>query len=438
MEKKIIFHIDVNSAFLSWESVYRLEERKRLEEESMDFFCGRKETAGLGREVKNKEILDLRTIPAAVGGDISKRRGVILAKSIPAKKYGVRTGESIVEAVRKCPDLLIVPPRHDMYKEKSRSFLNILREYSPNVEQYSIDEAFMDMSGTQLLFGPPLEAAKKIKDRIFNELGFTVNVGVSTNKLLAKMASDFKKPDLVHTLFPEEIEKKMWGLPVSELFFVGRATEKKLNSLGIRKIGELANTDPEILKYHLKKHGEMIWNFANGIDVSLVEREPAEHKGYGNSTTIPFDVTEETTAKMILLSLTETVASRLREKQVKAGQVSVKIRDFELHDCSHQMLLENPTNLTTELHHAACLLFDELWNGTPIRLLGVSTGRIVESREARQYHLFDTTDYEKLEKLDQAVDQIRSRFGMNAIKRASFLNVDEGSPSEENSGKEGR
>lgn len=430
MDRKIIFHIDVNSAFLSWESVYRLEEGKGLEEESVGFAGEKKGTA--------EQILDLRTVPAAVGGDISKRRGVILAKSIPAKKYGVRTGESIVEAVRKCPNLLVVPPRHAMYMEKSRSFMNLLREYSPVVEQYSIDEAFMDMTGTRLLFGSPLEAAKTIKERIYKELGFTVNIGISTNKLLAKMASDFKKPNRIHTLFPEEMETKMWKLPVSELFFVGKATEKKLKVLGIRTIGELANTDPDILKYHLKKHGEIIWNFANGIDVSLVENEPAENKGYGNSTTIAFDVTDETTAKMILLSLTETVASRLREKKVRAEQLSVRIKDFELHDSSHQMLLENPTNLTAELHHAACQLFEELWDGTPIRLLGVSAGRIVENNEARQFRLFDHTDYEKLERLDQAVDEIRGRFGADAIKRASFLKSDERRQGKELSGEADR
>lgn len=430
MDRKIIFHIDVNSAFLSWESVYRLEEGKGLEEESVGFAGEKKGTA--------EQILDLRTVPAAVGGDISKRRGVILAKSIPAKKYGVRTGESIVEAVRKCPNLLVVPPRHAMYMEKSRSFMNLLREYSPVVEQYSIDEAFMDMTGTRLLFGSPLEAAKTIKERIYKELGFTVNIGISTNKLLAKMASDFKKPNRIHTLFPEEMETKMWKLPVSELFFVGKATEKKLKVLGIRTIGELANTDSDILKYHLKKHGEIIWNFANGIDVSLVENEPAENKGYGNSTTIAFDVTDETTAKMILLSLTETVASRLREKKVRAEQLSVRIKDFELHDSSHQMLLENPTNLTAELHHAACQLFEELWDGTPIRLLGVSAGRIVENNEARQFRLFDHTDYEKLERLDQAVDEIRGRFGADAIKRASFLKSDERRQGKELSGEADR
>ena len=197
----IVFHIDVNSAFLSWEAVNRA--KKGMEP-------------------------DLRTIPSAIGGDMAKRHGVILAKSIPAKQYNVRTGESIMEARKKCPNLLIISPNHKLYKKYSNAFMDILREYTPDVEQFSIDEAFMDMTGTQLLFGEPIAAANQIKDRIKKELGFTVNVGISSNKLLAKMASDFQKPDLVHTLFPDEIRTKMWGLPVSDLFFVGRVTTKKL------------------------------------------------------------------------------------------------------------------------------------------------------------------------------------------------------------------
>lgn len=231
MEKRVIFHIDVNSAFLSWEAVYRLKH--------------------LGGE------LDLRMIPSAVGGDISKRHGIILAKSIPAKKYHIQTGEPVTDALKKCPDLCLVPPNYSLYEKNSRAMMEILRDYSPSVEIFSIDEAFIDMTGMESLFGPPVQAAARIKDRIREELGFTVNVGVSSNKLLAKMASDFKKPDLVHTLFPEEIEKKMWGLPVRDLFFVGAATEKKLRNLGIHTVGELARTDPEILRSCLKKQGEV-------------------------------------------------------------------------------------------------------------------------------------------------------------------------------------
>lgn len=399
MRRQIIFHIDVNSAFLSWEAAYRIKH--------------------LGAA------LDLRTIPSAVGGDMSKRRGIILAKSIPAKKYKIQTGEPIVDALRKCPDLTLVPPNYELYEKNSKAFMEILKKYTDKVEQYSIDEAFMDMTGTELLFGAPVVAATAIKDEIYHTLGFTVNVGISDKKLLAKMASDFEKPNLVHTLFSEDIQEKMWHLPVRDLFFVGSASEQKLHSIGIRTIGELANTDVTVLKSLLKKHGEVIWNFANGRDVSLVEPEPAQNKGYGNSTTIAFDVTDAPTAKMVLLSLCETIGRRLRRDQVRIETVSVSIRFHDLSCVSHQSVLEAATNITREIHTAACRLFDELWDGTPIRHLGVHTGRVSKNGASRQLSLFDHTDYERLEKLDSAVDRIREKFGADAILRASFLKQDQ-------------
>ena len=289
------------------------------------------------------------------------------------------------------------------------------------MEQYSIDEAFMNMTGMERLFGPPREVAEKIRERIFKELGFTVNIGISTNKLLAKMASDFKKPNLVHTLFPEEIPEKMWPLPVRELFFVGGSTESSLKRLGIRTIGDLAKTDPELLKSHLKKHGEVIWNFANGRDAGVIETEEAENKNYGNSTTIPFDVTDEGTARIVLLSLAETVGRRLRAGHVKAEGISVTIKNTDLHSVSHQAVFETPTNITEEIYREACRLFEELWDGTAIRLLGISTSRIKEEGCARQMNIFEGEKYEKLERLDQAVDAIRTKFGSGAVMRASFL-----------------
>lgn len=391
---QVIFHVDVNSAFLSWEAVYRL------------------------RHLGGKK--DLREEICAVGGDSSKRHGIILAKSLKAKAYGVRTGESILEAKKKCPVLELVPANYSLYKESSHAFMEILREYSPVVEPYSIDEAFVDMTGMERLFGPPRQAAEQIRERIYRELGFTVNIGVSTNRLLAKMASDFKKPNLVHTLFPDEIEEKMWPLPVRELFFVGRSTEQKLAAMGIHTIGELARTDHDLILSHLKKHGEVIWNFANGRAADLVESEQPDNKGYGNSTTISFDVTDTQTARMIFLSLAETVGSRLRSHGVKAEVVAISIKNSQLKTQGHQMMLGAPTNITEEIYQAACRLFDELWDGSPIRLLGIHTSRIKEDG-SRQMNIFDRTDYEKLEKLDKAVDTIRSRFGTDSVKRASFL-----------------
>lgn len=394
MNQQIIFHIDVNSAFLSWEAVYRL---KHLD-----------------------GTLDLRNVPSAVGGDVSKRRGIILAKSIPAKKYNITTGEPVTQALKKCPNLVLASPNHELYEKSSKAFLNLLREYSDVVEQYSIDEAFVNMTGTEQLFGVPVVVAHEIKDRIFRELGFSVNIGVSSNKLLAKMASDFTKPDRVHTLFPEEIEQKMWKLPVRELFYVGKASEQKLLKLGIRTIGELAKADIELLKLHLKKHGEVIWKFANGIDIGIVESEPMANKGYGNSTTIAFDVEEAGVAKMILLSLAESVGKRLRKDGVKIEMIAISIKDFNFKSETHQRTLSYGTNITNEIHQVACELLEELWNGTPIRHLGIHTSRI-STQGSRQLSLFEDDNYEKLEKLDQAIDSIREKYGSDAVKRATFI-----------------
>ena len=390
----VIFHIDVNSAFLSWEAVYRLHH------------LGGKE--------------DLREKVSAVGGDMAMRHGIILAKSIPAKKFHIKTGETILEAKQKCPELILVPPNYGLYEKCSKAFMDILRRYSTDVEQYSIDEAFVDMTGTEGLWGDPVTAAYRMKDQIRDTLGFTVNIGISENKLLAKMASDFQKPDRVHTLWHNEIEDKMWPLPVSDLFFVGRATAKKLFNLGIHTIGELAHADPHLLKVHLKKHGEVIWAFANGMDVSVVQSEAPANKGYGNSTTIAFDVTDASTAKLVLLALAETVGT----------VIAVGIKSHDLRYASHQMTLRNTTNITIEIHRCACQLFDQLWDGTAIRHLGIHTSRVKDGFNMRQLDMFDTTDYEKLEKMDAAVDRIRGRYGIDSVKRAAFV----GSPIDHMSG----
>lgn len=393
----VIFHIDVNSAFLSWEAAYRI------------------------RELGSTE--DLRQIPCVVGGSEESRHGIVLAKSESAKAYGVVTGEPLVDARRKCPGLKTVPSNFPIYVKYSNAMMKILEDYTPDIEQYSIDESFLDMSGTQKLFGPPLEAAHKIKNRIYDELGFTVNVGISTNKLLAKMASDFKKPNLVHTLFPEEIPTKMWPLPVSDLFFVGRQTTKRLHGLGIFTIGDLAKTDKKVIHDNLKAHGDVIWEFANGIGDSMEEvanknRKPA-NKGYSNETTLAFDVTDAHLAKEILLSLTETVATRIRADKAYISVVSVYFVDNEFRHSSKQMTLTSATNVTNEIYHHACVLFDQLWNGNPIRLLGIQTSKAT-SENHRQYSLFEQQNVEKFSKLDSAIDAIRNKYGEASIQRASL------------------
>ena len=391
----VIFHVDVNSAFLSWEASYR-------------------------KEILGEEI-DLREIPSAIGGDQEKRKGVILAKSTPAKAFGVQTGEPIVSALKKCPELTIVKPNFERYVQCSKAFINILKEYSPKVEQYSIDEAFMDMTGTEGLYGDPVQVAHLIKDRIYKELGFTVNIGISHNKLLAKMAGDLKKPNMVHTLFPHEIEAKMWPLPVRELFFVGKSTEKKLKLLGIKTIGELAKADVKLLRLHLKKQGEVIYRYANGIDFNEVEEVAAPNKGYGNSMTIPYDVNSTENAHLVLLSLSETVAMRLRADGVEASCISVSLVDCDFISSSMQMTLSQATHHTKEIYDYACQIFDKLWDHqTPIRQLGVHTTKLVDANN-HQMSFFENPKDKRYEKLDQAIDAIRNKYGENAIKRAAFV-----------------
>lgn len=391
----VIFHIDVNNAFLSWEAIQRLAEHPN-------------ET-------------DLRTIPSVVGGSEKSRHGIVLAKSPPAKAYGIKTAETLADARRKCPDILVVPPRHYLYEQFSEKLISYLKTLTPIIEQYSIDEAFADMTNSPLLTKySPVDAANFIREDIWKQFGFTVNIGVSSNKLLAKMASDFEKPNKVHSLFPHEIEKKMWPLPVNDLFFVGRASAKKLYNLGIRTIGELAHFDKDILRTHMGKHGTMIHDYANGIDTSPVQSEQAEAKGYGNSTTLPRDVTDVAEAKNILKKLCVSVGNRLQKDDVLAQVVAVSIRNNLFHNMSHQCTMTSATNNIDELHQYVCELFDELWDESPIRLLGVATSKLTKEH-TRQINLLDSNFYIKQGKMDEAVDSIRKKFGNDAIFRASSL-----------------
>ena len=397
MAERVIFHVDANSAFLSWTAAYRLKV--------------------LG------ESQDLRQVPSVVAGDKASRHSIILAKSVPAKKYGIQTGEPLFQALEKCPDLIIVPPDYQLYVEASRHFVAMLRQFSPAVEQYSIDEAWVDMTGTQRLHGDPRLAAEKMRQRIWEELGFTVNIGISSNKLLAKMAGDFEKPNKVHTLFPEEMEKKFWPLPVRDLFLVGAATEQKLKALGIYTIGQLAKADVRVLKRRMGKHGETIWHFANGRNADMVTPEPAENKGYGNSITTPKDVLTRQQGYQVLLSLCETVGMRMRKDGQCGSCVAIHLRTYEFQHASHQMVLSGATNMTSELFGAACKLLDEAWDAqVPLRQMGVQVTRL--SKEPyQQYDLFSgvsPVQYEKKLRLDEAVDSLRDKFGEDIIRRAKF------------------
>ncbi len=391
--ENVYFHIDVNNAFLSWEALYRMKELGKAE--------------------------DIRTLDAIIGGDISKRHGVVLAKSQSAKRYGVKTGEPVVAALKKCPHLQLFSPHMDYYKEKSRELMELFSRYAPVVDRYSIDEAFLDMSGTYGLYGDPVAFAHKLKDEIRNTLEFTVNIGISSNRLLAKMASDFDKPDQVHTLFPEEIPEKMWPLPIEDLFYVGHSTADRLHSLGIHKIGDIASSDLKVLRSYFKSHGEVIYNFANGIDLTLEDRTEAVQKGYGNSTTIPYDIKDAGDAYHIIMGLCESVCSRMRKDTVQAVVLSVEIKDSNFVVKRHQRTLLSPTDVTDECYQTACSLFDELWDGSPIRLIGVTANKVTENG-MRQMNLFDMESHDKLKNLDAALDAIREKYGSDAVKRGSF------------------
>lgn len=397
-QKSLIFHIDVNSAFLSWESVYRLE--------------------------KNPEETDLRTIPSAVGGDSKSRHGIVLAKSTPAKKSGVVTGEPLISALRKCPDLVVVPSRFDFYQKCSRKLISLLENYTPDIEKFSIDEAFLDMTETIHLFGDPVKTAGQIRERIKRDLKFTVNIGISSNKLLAKMASDFEKPDRTHTLFPEEIREKMWPLPLRDLFFVGSSAADKMHRIGLHTIGDIAMCDEGILKAHLgSKYGSLIHRYANGIDEEPVENKEPANKGYGNSITLPRDIADYETACQVLLALSETVGARLREENVRCNCICVELKDWQFKTQSHQLTLDVPTNSTSVLYQNACRLLKEFWDLTPVRLIGLRTSRI-SSDSYEQASLFESPCSRKMKDFEKAVDKIREKYGVDSIKRASFLKED--------------
>lgn len=400
--EQIIFHIDVNSAYLSWTAVEQL---------------------------KNGAEFDIREIPAIIGGDQQSRHGIVLAKSVPAKKYGIVTGEPVAHALQKCPGVRMFPPNHKMYNEYSERLMVFLRNYTPDIEQVSVDECYMDFTGIAYKYASPVEAACEIKDAVYKEFGFTVNIGISINRLLAKMASDFEKPNKVHTLFPEEIPLKMWPLPVSELYMAGRSSVEVLHKLEIRTIGELAKSDPSLLELHLKSHGRTLWEFANGMGGSKVIRDHVENKGIGNSTTLSKDVTTEDGAKEVLLMLAGTVGGRLRKEQQKANMVSVEIKYSTFQSVSHQRQVVRATNTDQVIYQTACELFHELWNGEPIRLLGIRTSKLVDGDAPEQMSIFDfqyeqSKDVEKNkkhQKLDKALDAIRNKFGDDAIKRGIFL-----------------
>ena len=388
---RLIFHVDVNSAFLSWEAVDRLS---------------------------RGEELDLREVPSCVGGDPGSRTAIVTTKSIPAKKYGIVTGEPISAAFRKCPQLIVVPVNFPLYKRMSMAFKEILREYSPVTESFSIDEMFLDMSGMHLLYPDPVATAHEIKDRIRDTLGFTVNVGIGPNKLLAKMASDLQKPDRVHTLFFEEIEGKMWPLSVRDLFGCGKATAEKLEGMQILTIGDLAMTDISLLRAKFgDRMAQYLHESAGGHNDDAVVAEAEDAKSYGVETTTEENLTDLAAINHLLLAQADVVGARLRADSVKAFTVTVIWRTTDFKRRSHGRKRKTSTDITEEIYADAVSLMKEAWGGEPLRLIGI-TASDVDHDGFEQMSLFGSEDREKQKKLDQALDSIRERYGNDSVLRA--------------------
>lgn len=398
--KRIILHVDVNNAFLSWTAVDRLQ---------------------------HGESIDIRTRYAVIGGDEATRRGIVLAKSNPCKERGVVTAETLYSARRKCPYLEVYPANYKLYQEYSDKMYHYLLQYTNMIERYSIDECFLDYTPSIRLFGDPIKIAYQIKEDIKKKFGFTVNVGIGNNKLEAKMASDFSKPDKVHTLFDEEIETKMWSLPIGDLFMLGRSSAGRLQEMGIQTIGELAHTDLDLLIKKFKSHGRLMWEFANGIDHSEVSYQMKDAKSISSSTVLPFNYSSRTECFKVLKNLSLEVGKKLRESGMFASNVSIWIKYSNFIKVSKQTALENVIHTDQDIYKYATILFDKLWDkDSTIRGLCVGVANLVTGHD-RQLSLFDANSqnntHEKEDKLQKAIDEIRKKYGNDKIMYADMKQI---------------
>ena len=394
MEKRIIFHIDVNNAFLSWSAVKLLNSGYKV---------------------------DIRKIPSIIGGDESKRRGIVLAKSPIAKKYGIKTAETLYSARKKCPKLKVFSPDYEWYYKQSRLFHNYLKQYSPNILKYSVDEAFIDFTGTKYMYNDYTKLAYKIKDDIKSKFGFTVNVGIANNMLCAKMASDFQKPDRVHTLFRDEVKTKMWPLPIEDLFMVGKSSSKILRTIGINTIGDLANCDIRILKKYFKNQAQFLLDSANGIDYSKVEKSISKTESISTTETLIKDISDKEELKDILFRQTDDVSRQLRKKEKYCNVVAIIYKNNNFESYTKQIKLDNATNDTNEIYIVVLHLLNISFRGEPIRLIGVRLADLSSDR-VEQISLFDkeikkdstSADFQKV------VDSLNSKFGSNSVIPASM------------------
>lgn len=389
-------HIDVNNAFLSWSAIDLLNKGYKY---------------------------DIRNSYAVIGGDEKKRSGIVLAKSTSAKKLGIVTAETLYSARKKCKVLKVYPPNFKLYNEMSNKFFSLLRKYTPDIEIASIDECYLDYGKVKSLYGDEVAFAYKIKDEIKNTLGFTVNIGIANNKLCAKMASDFSKPDKVHTLYENEVKEKMYPLDVGDLFGIGKRTVPKLNSLGIYKISDLALADPVMLEKYFKNQAYVMIKSANGIDDSIVDSNEYHPSCIGNEITLPHNISSKREAYDKLLILSEYVSKRLRKEEKYASVVCVTIKDEFLKRRSHQKKLLNETNIEKEIYKTACMIFDEFWNGENIRLIGIRLDGLTLSKKYQGSIFENVEKREHDEKIDKLIDNINFKFGKNTIKKAGIDNL---------------
>lgn len=390
----IIFHIDVNNAFLSWTALEQLN---------------------------NGSKYDIRNSYAVVGGDEESRHGIVLAKSMPAKKMGIKTGESLYEARKKCRALKTYPPNYSWYQQNSKALFQLLSTYSPDIEVASIDECYLDYGKVKSLYGDEIAFAYRLKEEIKQTLGFTVNIGIGNTKLCAKMASDFSKPDKVHTLYQSEVASKMWPLPIGDLFGVGKRSVPKLQALNIKTIGDLAHADVLELSKYFKNQSQKMIDSANGIDHSSVVTNVLEPKGISNSTTLSRDLTSLSEIEKILQAISENVGISLRKQKKYTQCIVVQLKDKYFKSYSHQVKLKNATNLTSEIYRTSVLLLHEMWNREPVRLVGIRLDNLTDN-VLHQVSLFENLSHrEKENELESIVDEIKEKFGVSSIKKASLI-----------------
>lgn len=394
--ERIIFHIDVNNAFLSWSAIDLLN---------------------------HGYAYDIRNSFAVIGGDEKSRRGIVLAKSNSAKKMGIITGETLYSARKKCKIVKVYPPNYPFYAQMSKKLFQLLSKYSPDIEVASIDECYLDYGKVKKLYQEPYPFAQKLQREIYETLGFTVNIGIANNKLCAKMASDFSKPNKIHTLWNNEIGTKMWPLPVDELFGIGKRTAPKLHQLGIHTIYDLAHADSVFLSKYFKNQAINMIMSARGIDDTPVISEESAPKGIGNETTLKKDIDHKEELFPYIQALAENVAIRLREQNKYAYVIVVTVKDEYFKRYSHQRKLKNATNLTSEIYQTAKEVLLEMNGFEAVRLIGIRLDQLVENNN-HQVSLFESLeDRNTNNELDKTVDELKKKYGFSVINKASLLNT---------------